>query len=348
MHTLKNSEPHQLENKFPRLTDKLDLKPHFLPIADSLSAMEERIRFQAREFDPGVVGYIEYACQSRGKRIRPALTLLVAHATGQAQQSHYDLAMVVELIHLATLVHDDIMDNATKRRGQPTAFAKWGAEISVLLGDCLFCEALKLCSNFSTKDVTRKIADASSEVCSGEILQTQRRFDLKLAIPEYLRIIEMKTAALFRVATEVASILNNVSSEQVAACRSYGLNLGIAYQIYDDCLDLVGTENAAEKTVGSDLAKGKLTLPILHVLLQMEGQERQSFSEIVLHGSENDKLKLLALVVERGGLKHSVRKIQSYLQEAAAGLQILPKSDYRDALAAIPQTLSAHVAKLAS
>jgi len=155
---------------------------------------------------------------------------------------------VVELIHLATLVHDDIMDGATKRRGKPTAFAKWGAELSVLLGDCLFCHALKISSNFSDPGMARKIAEAANEVCSGEMLQTQRRFDLKLSIPEYLKIISMKTGALFRVSTELSAALNNCRPDEVLAMRNYGDYLGIAYQIYDDCLDLVATEGSTGKT----------------------------------------------------------------------------------------------------
>ncbi len=337
----------QIGKMFPQLSRKLDLKNHFAIVQSSIKTVEDRIQFQAQEFDPGIVGYIQYACESRGKRIRPALTLLIAHALGELQPTHVDLAVVVELIHLATLVHDDIMDGASKRRGQPTAYAKWGAELSVLLGDCLFCQALKLCANFPTTEISQKIAEASNEVCSGEILQTQRRFDLNFTIPDYFRIIEMKTAALFRVSTELAAVLSKVSSEQTAACRIYGNNLGIAYQIYDDCLDLVGTEGAADKTVGADLAKGKLTLPVLHLLQQLEGDERQAICEIILHGSETDRLRLLALVVERGGLKQSVRKIQAYLQEATNALQILPQSGFREALQAIPQALSEHVASLA-
>src|SRR5229473_24895 len=137
------------------------------------------------------------------------------------------------------LVHDDIMDNASQRRGVPTAYAKWGAELSVFLGDCMFCQALKICANFPETDYSKKIADASIEVCSGEILQTQRRFDLKLTIPEYFKSIEMKTGALFRISTELAAQLSNVTAEQVQAARVFGNSLGIAYQVYDDCLDLV-------------------------------------------------------------------------------------------------------------
>jgi octaprenyl-diphosphate synthase len=337
----------QLRGYFPQLDQKLDLKRHFQPVLKSLDQVEERLRFQAREFDPGITGYIEYATQSQGKRIRPALSLLMAHATGPVSPHHIDLAVVVELIHLATLVHDDIMDNASQRRGVPTAYAKWGAELSVLLGDCLFCQALKICATFPETDCSKKIADASSEVCSGEILQTQRRFDLKLSIPEYFKIIEMKTAALFRVSTELAAQLSNGGPAQVHAARVFGNSLGVAYQVYDDCLDLVGTEGSAEKTLGTDLARGKLTLPVLHVLQQLEGEEKAAFSEIILHGNETDRIKLLALVVERGGLKQAARRIQSYLAEATQALQLLPHSQYRDALAAMADGLSQHVARLA-
>lgn len=343
---LKNLTPAELQSAFPTLSAKLDLKRYFTLIEPDIAQVEDRIRFQAREFDPGIVGYIEYACESQGKRIRPALTMLTARATGTPTSGHLDLAVVVELIHLATLVHDDILDGATKRRGEPTVFSKWGAELSVLLGDCLFSHALKLCANFPTTQISRTIADAANEVCTGEILQTQRRFDLKLSIPEYLRIIEMKTAALFRVSTELSAVLSNAPADQIAACKTYGDSLGIAYQIYDDCLDLVGDENATGKTVGTDLAKGKLTLPLLHVLQQAQGEELQALSEIILHGTPDDRMKLLALVLERGGLKASVRKIQSYLDQATGALELLPPSPARDALNAIPQALRDHVAVL--
>lgn len=337
----------EIESAFPTLSTKLDLQRHFQLIAPDIAAIEDRIRFQAREFDPGIVGYIEYACDSQGKRIRPALCMLAARATSQTPTSgHLDLAVVVELIHLATLVHDDILDGATKRRGEPTVYSKWGAELAVLLGDCLFSHALKLCANFSTTQISRTIADATNEVCSGEILQTQRRFDLKLSIPEYIRIIEMKTAALFRVSTELSAMLSNAPADQIAACKTYGNSLGIAYQIYDDCLDLVGSESSMGKTVGTDLAKGKLTLPLLHVLQQAQSDEHEVLSEIILHGSPDDRLKLLALVIERGGLKASVRKIQTYLDQAVSCLDLLPASPARDSLQAIPQALRDHVVDL--
>ena len=335
-----------IHRAFPSLSQKLDLRQHLATIKPDLDQIEERLRFLVQEFDPGISGYVGYALDGNGKRIRPALALLAAHACGKSTPLHIDLAVVVELIHLATLVHDDIMDGATKRRGKPTAFAKWGAELSVLLGDCLFCHALKLSSGFEDQSISRRIADAANEVCSGEILQTQRRFDLKLSIPEYIKIISMKTGALFRISTELAAVLNDCRPDEVLAMRNYGDNLGIAYQIYDDCLDLVGTEGATGKTVGTDLAKGKLTLPLLHVLAQANDAEREQLHSIILHGTEENRIELLAMVVERGGLKNAVRRIQSYLDQAVASLQVLPKSSYRDTLEGVPRAVAEHVATL--
>ena len=195
-------------------TDKTQaLKQVFELINPQLYSVEERIRQQARAFDPAVEGYVAYAIESHGKRLRPALALLAGGATGAIGAAHFDLAVVVELIHAATLVHDDILDGADTRRGQPTANAKWGNSISVLLGDCLFAHALKLSTNFADGEVSRRIAQAASEVCSGEIIQTQRRFDLKLSVPDYYKIIEMKTAALFAAACELGAYLNAASPD---------------------------------------------------------------------------------------------------------------------------------------
>ena len=189
------------------------IKQTFELINTHLYTVEERIKQQAREFDPAVEGYVSYACESRGKRLRPALAILSGAATGNICSSHFDLAVVVELIHAATLVHDDIMDGAEIRRGQPTANAKWGNAISVLLGDCLFAHALKLSTSFPNGEISRRIASAASDVCSGEIIQTQRRFDLKLSVADYYRIIEMKTAALFAAATELSAFINEAQPE---------------------------------------------------------------------------------------------------------------------------------------
>ncbi len=324
------------------------LKASLELINSQLYSVEERIRMQARAFDPAVEGYVAYAIESHGKRLRPALALLAGGATGGINTSHFDLAVVVELIHAATLVHDDILDGADKRRGQPTANAKWGNAISVLLGDCLFAHALKLSTGFPNGEISRRIAHAASDVCSGEIIQTQRRFDLKLSVPDYYKIIEMKTAALFAAACELGAFINEASPEIISALRTFGLRLGTAYQIYDDVLDLAGDEAKAGKSLGSDLRKGKLTLPILHLLQNADAAERHQLSEIILSGDEDAILALADRAIAAGAVKSAVATGRRMLREAHAQLELVPANKYRDALANLVTTLDAMILQFGS
>ena len=317
------------------------IKQAFELINTQLYSVEERIRQQARAFDPAVEGYVSYAIESSGKRLRPALALLAGGATGEINSSHLDLAVVLELIHAATLVHDDIMDGADKRRGQPTANAKWGNALSVLLGDCLFAHALKLSTNFSDGEISRRIASAASDVCSGEIMQTQRRFDLKLSVADYYRIIEMKTAALFAAATELGAFINEASPEIISAMKTFGLKLGTAYQIYDDCLDIAGTESSAGKTLGTDLRKGKLTLPILHLLGNASLAEQHRLSEAILHGNDEDIASLTAQARDTGALRAAILTAQKMLRDAQSQIELLPAGNkYRDGLRDVCESLA--------
>ena len=313
-----------------------------------LYSVEERIRQQARAFDPAVEGYVAYAIESRGKRLRPALALLAGGATGNICPSHFDLAVIVELIHAATLVHDDILDGADKRRGQPTANAKWGNAITVLLGDCLFAHALKLSTSFPNGEVSRRIAHAASDVCSGEIIQTQRRFDLTLSVPDYYKIIEMKTGALFAAACELGAFINEASPDVISALRTFGMRLGTAYQIYDDVLDLAGDEAKAGKTLGTDLRKGKLTLPILHLLQHADDAERQRLSEIILSGDEDAVLALAERALAAGAVKSAVATGCKMLRDARTQLEIVPPNKYRDALANLVTLLDGMIAQFGS
>ncbi len=341
---MKNFTPTKTEPAFDK---KQALKQTFELIDTELHEVEARIRDQASAFDPALEGYVSYAVESNGKRLRPALAFLAGGATGQIGKSHFDLAVVVELIHAATLVHDDILDGAEKRRGQPTANAKWGNAISVLLGDCLFAHALKISTSFPNGEVGRRIADAATEVCSGEIIQTQRRFDLNLSVPDYYKIIEMKTGALFAVATELGAMLNEAAPEVVAALKIFGLRLGAAYQIYDDVVDLAGEEAKAGKTLGSDLRKGKLTLPILHLLQTSDAAERQRLSEIILSGENADVGRLIERALEGGAVTFAATTGRRMLQEAAEQLEVLNPGKHRDALHGLCATLDEMIAQIA-
>ena len=320
-----------LQRAIPKATHiPKKIQSAFKLINAPLYSVEERIAAQAREFDPAVEGYVAYACESSGKRLRPALALLVGGATGNIGNPHLELAVILELIHAATLVHDDIIDGADIRRGEPTANAKWGNTISVLLGDAMFAHALKLSTNFTSTEIIRRIANASVDVCSGEIIQTQRRFDLKLSVPDYLRIIEMKTAMLFAAATELGAMLNEAPPEVIGAMKTFGLRLGTAYQIYDDCLDIAGNESRAGKTLGSDLRKGKLTLPILHFLQNCTDKGRAHWNGIILSGE--DIASLVEAVTKRGSLKAAIDIARSHLAEASVSLEITPPNRFQKAL----------------
>ncbi len=305
--------------------------PFHLVRAD-LERVEASILEQARAFDPGVEGYVSYVCKTSGKRIRPALAVLSGGATGGTHEGHTRLSVILELVHIASLVHDDIMDGADIRRQMPTAVAKWGSSLSVLLGDSLFAYALELATEFDDTHVCRTIARASRDVCSGEILQTQRRFDLNLSIADYLKMIEMKTAALFAAASELGARLNNQPESIQHSLRDYGLKLGTAYQIYDDCLDLVGDEKTVGKTLRTDLARGKLTLPILYLLESATEAQKQKLSRMLLKGEPMDTSILAGIADYDGAVERAVKFAQDMLVSASADLIALPATPHKQAL----------------
>ena len=312
------------------------------PQLDEVSA---RVARQAAAFDPAIEGYISYAIDSNGKRLRPLVALLSAGATGDISNAHIDLAVIVELVHLATLVHDDIIDEAERRRGQPTLNARWGNALSVLLGDSLFAHALDLSTRFDDVEVSRTIARATRDVCAGEIIQTQRRFDLHLAIEEYLRIIELKTATLFVVAAELGAKLNDATPSQVTALKTFGRHFGTAYQIYDDCLDLLGREKATGKTLGTDLRKGKMTLPMLKLLRHASAIEKERYCQLILEG---DSASVSVLLQTSGlaamgesiatGMEH-LRIARSQLDEISPSYSLEALHLLADAIAAMLQAL---------
>jgi octaprenyl-diphosphate synthase len=315
------------------------LKFPFQLIEQELKEVEAEIKAEANAFDPAVEGYVSYILGTSGKRIRPALSLLIGGACGGATTDHKKLGIVLELIHLATLVHDDIMDGAALRRSQPTAAAKWGSSLSVLLGDCLFAHALELAASFDSTHISRKIARSSNEVCTGEILQTQRRFDLALTIPEYFRIISMKTAALFASAAELSAWLSGASPAVQENMRRYGDLLGTAYQIYDDCLDLTGSEATAGKTLGTDLIKGKLTLPILYLLEESSEEQRTQLHTLILRQEPIDLNVIVGIAGYAGCIQRAVRTAKEMLEQAREAVAILPENDYTTALNGITDYL---------
>jgi octaprenyl-diphosphate synthase len=317
----------------------------FALVRPELERVETSIREQVRAFDPAVEPYVSYVCNTSGKRIRPSLSILAGGATGGVHEGHVKIGVVLELIHMATLVHDDIMDGATTRRMVPTANSKWGNGLSVLLGDALFSHALSLATDFDSIDICRKVGRASREVCEGEILQTQRRFDLSLTKEDYFRIINMKTGALFAAATGLAGRLSGVSEEIEARLYDYGMKLGAAYQIYDDCLDLVGAEEEVGKTLRTDLAKGKLTLPILNLLEAASETQRAKLNKRIIDQEPLDLPVLVGIAEYAGAIDSAIETALGMLQSCREDLSVLAPSEYTDALVQITGFLGALLEK---
>ena len=301
-------------------------------VQSHLDQVESRIIQQATAFDSAIEGYVTYAIGGRGKRLRPMVALLAGGATGEINDGHIDLATIVELIHLATLVHDDIMDEAERRRGQPTVNARWGNSLSVLLGDCLFAHALRLSANFENPDINRAIAHTATRVCSGEMIQTQRRFDLKLGVQDYLRIVEMKTGSLFATAAELAGMINKADADSVGALKIFGMRLGTAYQIYDDCLDLAGSEIVTGKTLGTDLRKGKFTMPALIFLQSASEFERERCCRLVLEERCEEVAAILKNGATNGALNESIAAATALLRQAQEAIEDLVANSYQEGL----------------
>jgi octaprenyl-diphosphate synthase len=311
-----------------------------------LHAVAQRLAAQVKEFDPNIVTYAQYALTAQGKQLRPMLVALSADACGRREDAHVTLATIIEMIHLATLVHDDVMDESEVRRNRPTLAARWGNEISVLLGDCLFAQAIKLAAGFPTPDVCRAVAAATNTVCSGEILQTQRRRNFEVSLAEYFKMLAMKTAELFALSCELGASLSQARPADEAALRQFGLDLGTAYQLYDDCVDLFGQEKVVGKSLGTDLAKGKLTLPMFILLESGTAGEREEVRGCVCDWKVEYWPRIQELLGKCRALDQSRIVIDRYLAAARRTLGGLPPSEGRDGLAGLTRFLEQQIQSL--
>jgi len=296
------------------------------PVEPFLHAVTEQLIRQAREFDPKIVPYAEHALNNGGKHLRPTLVALAAGCFGKPTEAHVTAAVIIEMVHLATLVHDDVMDEAEIRRGSPTLAAKWGNEIAVLFGDCLFAQALKLASSYPTTEVCRAVSVATNTVCSGELLQTQQRRQFAAARQDYFRVMEMKTGELFTLSCDLAAFISQARPEQRAALREFGAAFGTAYQVYDDCVDLFGTEAVAGKSLGTDLAKGKLTWPVLLAWERGGAADQAALEKMILQWQPQHFPKVKALLVKHDTFEPSVQVIHQFLDRARQALRPLPDS----------------------
>ncbi|HEX5400062.1 MAG TPA: polyprenyl synthetase family protein [Verrucomicrobiae bacterium] len=317
------------------------------PVEPFLETVTQQLIRQVQGFDPQIVPYARYALDSSGKQLRPTLVALAARTLGPVTEGHVTAAVIIEMVHLATLVHDDVMDEAEIRRGQPTLAANWGNEIAVLFGDCLFAQAVKLAASFPTPEVCRAVAVAVNTVCTGEILQTQQRRKFALSHREYFRVIEMKTAELFALSCDLAAFLGGATVQQRQALREFGMAFGTAYQVYDDCMDLFGTEALAGKSLGTDLEQGKLTWPVLLVWERAGKADRAQLEKLIERWSPEHLAGVNDLLARYGAFEPTMEVVGQQLERARRALRTLPESSGQAGLLGLTDFLAQQMEVLA-
>jgi geranylgeranyl pyrophosphate synthase len=273
-----------------------------------------------------------------GKRLRPILLHLSARAFGGEAPLAREVAALVEMIHLASLCHDDVLDDAQTRRAAPTLNAQWGNKAAIVTGDLLFSRASERLGRLDDPRPFRLVSRAARLVCEGELLQIGARYNLRLEEREYLDILHKKTGALFGVAAQLGALLAGASEEDGLRMESYGRRLGVAFQIVDDCLDLTGVETTVGKSLGSDLRNGELTLPIIHHLANANPLAREELSLMIRPGSETLSRENLRPHLERtGSIAYSYQLARRELQHACEELEFLPQSSTRGILLEFPE-----------
>jgi octaprenyl-diphosphate synthase len=318
-----------LSESVPALRPPLNL---FAAIATDLEEMERILARTLQNERPGIGRLIDHLAHYRGKRLRPALLLLTAQACGKVTSAHHTLAAVVEMIHTATLVHDDVLDDAGVRRHVSTVNALWGNQTSILLGDYLFTHAFHLTSTLGDALACRLIGEATNRVCAGELHQICQRGNLELTEQEYFDIVDGKTAALTACCCQLGAVFADQSVEIIARLTAYGRALGIAFQIADDLLDLVGDERTTGKSLGTDVEQQKLTLPLVRLLETAPSELATKVRQILGSPTNHKRDALRPILTETGALDYAQKRAEEYAKKARAELTCLPVSASRTIL----------------
>jgi octaprenyl-diphosphate synthase len=304
-------------------------------VATDLAAVDREIRRQLAS-DVALVSQVgDYIVGAGGKRLRPLLVVLAARAAGATGSAHIPTAALIEFIHTATLLHDDVVDDSAKRRGRDTANEMFGNPASVLVGDFLYSRAFQMMAALESPAVIRVMADATNTIAAGEVLQLMNSGDPDTTEVRYLEVIYRKTARLFEAGAQIAAIVANAPPEVEAALARYGKHLGIAFQLIDDALDYRGDEVELGKNVGDDLAEGKPTLPLIHALRHGDSAATRLIRDAIEQGGTEDQAPILAVIESTGGLDYTARLAESEAELALEALAQIPASAYRDALGAL-------------
>jgi len=317
-------------------------------LTDVYSPIRDDLAVVARIFDEEIASDLEFInglCDTvrsyRGKMLRPAMLLLVGKATGELSSAHRTLAAVVEMVHMATLVHDDVLDEADERRRQPTIASIAGNTIAVLLGDYLISHAFHLCSGLQSQYASRRIGATTNLVCEGELLQNHHRGDLDLTEETYLEIIQRKTGTLTAVSAELGAKFAGAGDAIVGAMHAYGMSAGVAFQIVDDVLDIVGDQGRVGKTLGLDLSHGNLTLPVIHCIAHADRPTLATLRGLLCASRPCGREHVRDLLETTQSLTYAIDVARGFVQDAVKQLDLVLLSDAQQSLVAMAEFIVA-------
>ncbi|MBZ0133987.1 MAG: octaprenyl diphosphate synthase [Rhodocyclaceae bacterium] len=314
----------------------MSLESLYAPIAADMRAVDGVIRERLHSEVVLIRQVAEYIIGAGGKRLRPALVLFSAGALGYRGSHHRELAAVVEFIHTATLLHDDVVDESDLRRGNRTANALFGNAASVLVGDFLYSRAFQMMVSVGSMRIQQVLADATNTIAEGEVLQLLNCHNADIDIPQYLRVIRYKTAKLFEAAARLGAILSGAPAEVEEGLARYGMHLGTAFQLVDDVLDYSGDEDATGKHLGDDLAEGKPTLPLIHAMQQGSAAQSACVRHAIEEGGRNAFPEVMAAIRATGALDETRRHAETEAKLALEAIAMLPASTYKDSLVQLP------------
>lgn len=310
----------------------------YKPVAADFKQVDQAI-FQHLDSNVPLVEKIgEHIIDSGGKRLRPLLALLSARACNYQGDQHITLAAVIEFIHTATLLHDDVVDTSDLRRGKPTANNKWGNSSSVLVGDFLYSRAFQLLVAIGNLPVMNTLSNATNIIAEGEVLQLLNAKNPDTSEEEYLHVILGKTAMLFEAACKTGAQLANASDAEIEGLRLFGRHLGIAFQMVDDLMDYTGDQVTMGKNIGDDLAEGKPTLPLIHAMATGSDDERLLIRKAIRKGDTAQLPQILTIIARCGSLDYTRNMAKKETEKAISALSILTPTEFSQSLASICQT----------
>lgn len=317
-----------------QLEKNLTIRNLYKDIQEDLQKVEEHLRFFVQSPNKLISEIGSYLFQKSGKRIRPALLLLCSKMLGYQGQEHIPMSILVETIHTASLIHDDIIDNSQMRRGRESVHARWGPNITVLLGDYLYIKSIGLSLKSKHRQIIHILTDTSAKMIEGELYEYYVSGNINLSEKDYLNIINKKTASLFSASSRIGAILGGASKKDEKWLLDFGENLGMSFQIIDDLLDFTGDEKMLGKPILSDLNEGRITLPLIYTLNHDGEENRKLMSELLKerNPSKKSREKILEIINSNGALDYTYKKAEEFSRRSQEIISQFPPSIHRDTL----------------